>query len=90
VTEPTLDSQLLFIDHIDEALVARCILALYTLCLLGLGSFCGIGVERHSTIIVVDVNGRRPLSETRVLVFLLLPGLDQSRRITTWFAACAP
>lgn len=89
-TGPTLSSQLLFIDHIDEVGVAECILTLYTLRLLGLGSFGGVGIERDSTIIVVDVNGCCPLIETCVLVFLLIPRLDESRRITTGFAAGAP
>jgi hypothetical protein len=86
----TLGGQLFIVNNIEEILIARRILTLYSLCLLGLRSLGRIGVERDTTVVVVDIYGCGSLSKTCIFFFLLVPCFNQSRWITAWFAAGAP
>lgn len=85
----TLGSKLLVFDNVDEVLVGGRILALYTLRLLSLRSFCRPDIKRN-TAVVFQIDSCRSLDETYVFIAFLVPSFDQGRWITAWLVRRTP
>jgi hypothetical protein len=86
----TLCGQLLVVNDVDEVAISWRVFALEALSLLCLGALGGIGIERNTAFLVVQVHGCRTLGESCVFVLLVTPSLDDIWRLTASLASRTP
>jgi hypothetical protein len=79
----TFCGQFLVVHHIDEVAVRWRVFAFHSLSLLCLGAFGGISIERDAAFLVIQIYGCCALGESCVFILLVIPALNDVRRLTT-------